>query len=231
MPTPPPAMPPEEVRLTMSPASVGDIIQVTPRYLVEGQQTENVMYFRCVNASADFLADLLLVIAQCIITHLLPGLAADCQLESVRGQIVGPALGLEDEWIPAEGDIVVGGATGDAEPSFVAAVISLHTTRPGKSGRGRLFIAGIPEVGTIASLLKVEDVSYPALIAFVNCIVLAFPKHELGGSASFEWGVYSRKVGGVTKPPYPDAGFAPVTRAVVKRELGTMRSRKLGHGK
>lgn len=214
-----------------SPAAVGELIQVTPRFNLEGQQTENVMYFRCVNASADFLADLLLVIATCIITHLLPGLSSNITLESVAGKVVGPALGLEDEWIPTTGDVVVGGATGDAEPAFVAAVVSLYTTRAGKSGRGRMFIAGIPEVGTIASLLKIEDVSYPAIVAFINCIATNFPHHELGGSASFEWGVYSRKVGGVTKPPYPDTGFAPVTRAVVRRELGTMRSRKLGHGK
>jgi hypothetical protein len=213
------------------PATVGQIIQVAMRYLIEGQQTENVMYFRCTNDSADFNVDLLLVLAHCAITHLLPGLAADTQLESVHGHVVGPAIGLEDEWTPASGDIVAGAATGDAEPSFVSSVVSLFTSQPGRSGRGRMFIGGIPEVGTTGSLLNVEGITYPAILAFLACVVAAFPKAELGTGGHFEWGVYSRKLGGVVKPPYPDAGFHAITRYVVRRELGTQRRRKVGRGK
>jgi hypothetical protein len=220
-----------EDTIMAQPAEAGSIIQVTPRFLIEGQQTENVMYFRCHNASDDFNTDLLLVVAQCAIAHLLPGLAADTQLESVHGQIVGPAIGLEDDWTPATGDIVAGAASGDAEPSFVSAVVSLRTTQPGRSGRGRMFIGGIPEVGTSGSLLNIEGITYPAIVAFLACIVAAFPKAELGTGAHFEWGVYSRKLGGVTKPPFPDVGFHAVTSFIVRRELGTQRRRKIGRGR
>jgi hypothetical protein len=211
--------------------AVGDIVQVTPRYEIEGQQTENVWYFQCTNADPNMLANLLLVIAQCIITHLLPALGNNVTLESVHGKIVGPAVGAEDEWTPGTGDVVAGAATGDSEPSFVAAVVSLYTAQPGRSGRGRTFIGGIPEASTTGSLLNVETGVYPAIIATLACIAAAFPLRELGGAASYEWGIYSRKLGGATKPPYPVAGYHGITRTVVRRELGTQRRRKLGRGK
>ena len=74
------------------PANPGDVIQVEMRYLIEDQQCENVLYFKCNQASSDFNVDLLLVLAQCAITHLLPGLASDVELESVHGHIVSPAV-------------------------------------------------------------------------------------------------------------------------------------------
>jgi hypothetical protein len=212
-------------------AAVGDIIQVTPRWLIEGQQCENVWYFQCVNADPDFLTNLLLVIAQCLITNLLPALGANVTLESVHGKIVGPALGAEDEWTPGAGDVIAGAASGDSEPSFVSAVVSLRTAHPGRTGRGRIYFGGVPEGSTTGSLLNLETGLYPAIIATLLCIVNHFPQRELGGAASYEWGIYSRKDGGVTKPPYPVAGYHAITRTIVRRELGTQRRRKLGRGK
>lgn len=212
-------------------AAVGDIIQVTPRYTIEGQQTENVWYFQCVNADPDILLGLLVIVAHCIITHLLPALGNNVTLDSVVGKIVGPAVGGQAEWRPTTGDVVAGANTGDSEPSFVAAVISLYTAHPGRTGHGRSYIGGVPESDTTGSLINIESPLWAALAATVACIVAAFPARELGGAASYEWGIYSRKDGGVTKPPYPVTGYHAITAAIPKRELGTMRSRKLGHGK
>jgi hypothetical protein len=214
-----------------TPVAIGDIVQVTPRFTIEGQQTENVWYFQCVAADTDMLADLLLVIAQCIILHLLPALGSNVTLDEVHGKIVGPAVGGEDTWTPSTGDVVAGAASGDSEPSFVAAVVSLRTTHPGRSGHGRSFIGGVPEASTTGSLLNVETGLYPAILATLACIVAAFPKRELGTGAKYEWGIYSRKVGGATKPPFPTSGFFGITRTIVRRELGTQRRRKLGRGK
>lgn len=211
--------------------NVGDIVQVTPRYTIEGQQCENVWYFQCVVADPNMLANLLLVIAQCIITHLLPALGSNVTLDAVHGRVVGPALGSEDEWTPAAGDVVAGAAAGDPEPSFVAALVSIYTTRPGRTGRGRIYFGGVPEGSVVGSLLNTETGIYPAIIATLACIAAAFPLRELGGSASYEWGIYSRKAGGVTKPPYPPSGYAGITRTVVRREVATQRRRKLGRGK
>lgn len=211
--------------------AVGELVQVTPRYVLEGQQIENVMYFQCVVEDTDMLAHLLLVIAQCIITHLLPALGSNCTLESVNGKIVGPAVGGQAEWTPATGDVITGAATGDSEPSFVAAILSLRTASPGKSGHGRMYIGGVAERDTTGSLINIETPLWPALAAFVACLIAAFPQRELGGSANYEWGIYSRKLGAVTKPPFPTTGYKAITQVIPRRELGTMRSRKLGHGK
>lgn len=211
--------------------NIGELVQVTPRYIIEGQQCENVLYFQCVVEDTDMLAHLLLLIAQCIITHLLPALGANVELESVVGKIVGPAVGGQAEWTPGVGDTIVGAATGDSEPSFVAAILSLRTARPGKSGHGRMYIGGIAERDTTGSLINLETPLWAALAAFVACLISTFPQRELGSAANYEWGIYSRKVGAVTKPPYPLTGYAAITQVIRRRELGTMRSRKLGHGK
>lgn len=214
-----------------TPVAVGDIVQVTPRFEIEGQQCENVLYFQCYNADPDMLANLLLKIAQCLITSLIPHLGSNFQLTSVKGKIVGPALGLEDEWFPEAGALTIGAESGDSEPSYVSAVISLHTTRPGRSGRGRMYIGGIPESQTTLSKINIEGPLWAALLAFITCMMTAFPRAELGSGANYAWGVLSRKVAGVTKPPFPTTAFAEVTRAVPQQYLGTTRSRKVGHGK
>src|ERR1700753_853106 len=131
----------------------GSIVQVTPRFNLEGQQCENVMMFRCHNDSTDLIADLLLVIAQCIITHLLPVSGSNYTLESVKGRVVGPAVTVEDEWTPASGDTVQGAVLTDTMPSYVSAVISLYTSQAGRSGRGRMYLGGIAAADTIGSLL------------------------------------------------------------------------------
>jgi hypothetical protein len=95
------------------PVAVGDIVQVTPRYTLEGQQCENVFHFRCVAADTDLTLHLLKVIAQCFITHLVPVLGNSFQLESVHGKIVGPAIGEEDEWVPLTTDAVTGAVATD----------------------------------------------------------------------------------------------------------------------
>lgn len=211
--------------------AAGDIVQVTPRFTLEDQLCENVMYFQCANGDTDMLLHLLAVIATCFVTHLLPVLGSNFTLTSVRGQIVGPALGAEDEWTPDSGSIQQGEVLTDTMPSFTSAVISLHTAQAGRSGRGRMYIGGIAAADTLGSKLKIEAPTWAALIAFAACILTNFPgSGELGGHV-YEWGVYSRKLGGVTKPPFPATGFHGITRAVPQQQLGTTRSRKVGHGK
>lgn len=213
------------------PVAVGQIVEVTPRYTIEGQECENVLHFQCINADTDLTLNLLAVIAHCFITHLVPVLGNHFVLESVRGKIVGPAVGEVDEWTPLTTDAVQGAVSTDTLPSFTSAVVSLYSTHPGRTGRGRFYIGGIAAADTVGSLFKLDGPTWAALAAFVACIIAAFPLAELGGDAKYEWGVYSRKDGGVTKPPYPVAGFHALRRVVIRRELGTTRTRKLGRGK
>jgi hypothetical protein len=207
----------------------GDIVQVLIQGTIEGQECENVLYFRAQAADPDFLTHLLMAIAQCWVA-LVPLLSGTYTFERIKGKVVSPALGPEEEYIPPAGTAVQGDAAGDSEPSFVSALLSLHTTRGGRSGRGRMFLAGVPEGDTVGSLLNPETPLWPALIAFAACMLDKFKPRDVPVAGNYDWGVMSRKIGGV-KPPFLSAGYAPITRVVPKRELATTRSRKLGRGR
>lgn len=211
------------------PVGTNEVVQVLVQGEIEGQQCENVLYFRAEAPDPDAIAHLFADIAECLLT-LIPLLSESYTFHQLKGKIVSPAVGGEGIWEPVAGDIVAGASAGDSEPSYVAALISLRTTRAGRSGRGRVFIAGVPEGQTTRSLLNIESPLYIGLVAFVTCMLGKFRAHDVPAAGDYTWGVMSRKIGGV-KPPFTAAGFAPITSAQVIKELATMRSRKLGKGR
>lgn len=211
------------------PVAAGEVVQVLVQGVIEQQECENVLYFRAQAADPDMLANLLLDIAACLLA-LIPSLSSTYRLERIKGKIVSPAVGLEDEWTPESGDVVNGAASGDARSSHDAALISLRTTRPGRSGRGRMFVAGVPEGSTSGSEINPESPLWLALIAFAACMIDKFKTKDVPAAGDYEWGVMSRKIGGV-KPPFLNAGFAPIHKASPVVLLATMRSRKIGHGR
>jgi hypothetical protein len=222
--------PPESWRTNMAVAvATGEIVQVLVQGSIEGQQCENVWYFRSQAVDPDMLLHLLADIATCVLA-LIPSLGSTYTLERIKGKVVAPAVGAEEEWIPEPGALVEGAASGDTEPSFVSALISLHTTRGGRSGRGRIYIAGVPESQTVGSLINRELALWAALAAFVACMLDKFKSRDVPAAGNYDWGVMSRKIGGL-KPPFLVAGYAPIIRAVPKEELASTRSRKLGHGR
>jgi hypothetical protein len=209
--------------------ATGDIVQVLVQGSIEEQQCENVWYFRAQAVDPDMLLHLLADIAQCVLA-LIPSLGSTYRLERIKGKVVAPAVGAEEEWIPDPGASVEGASAGDTEPSFVSALISLYTTRGGRSGRGRIYLAGVPEGQTIGSKINRDLALWAALAAFVACMLNKFKARDVTAAGNYDWGVMSRKIGGL-KPPFLVAGYAPIIRAVVKEELATTRSRKLGHGR
>jgi hypothetical protein len=222
--------PPESWRNNMPVAvATGEIVQVLVQGSIEEQQCENVWYFRAQAVDPDMLLHLLADIATCVLA-LIPSLGSTYRLERIKGKVVAPAVGAEEEYIPAPGADVEGAMAGDTEPSFVSALISLHTTRGGRSGRGRIYLAGVPESQTIGSKLNRDLALWAALAAFVACMLDKFKARDVTAAGNYDWGVMSRKIGGL-KPPFLTAGYAPIIRAVVKEELATTRSRKLGHGR
>jgi hypothetical protein len=189
-----------------------------------------VWYFRALAPDPDMLAHLLGAIATCLLTSLIPQLGSNYTLDKIKGKVVSPALGPEEEWTPGAGVASQGAETGDTLPSYSSALISLHTTRGGRSGRGRIYIAGVPESQSIGSLINPELDLWAALIAFCLCMLDKFHPRDLAAAGDYDWGVMSRKIGGA-KPPFLATGYAPITRATPQRELATTRSRKLGHGR
>jgi hypothetical protein len=211
-------------------AAAGEIWQVLLQGRIEEQQCENVLFFRAQAADTDVILHLLTAALQCFVTNVLPVLAGTYTFEQMVGRRIIPTVGADYIVVPAPGTDLTGAAAGDAEPSFVSALISLRTNRGGRSGKGRMFIAGVPEASTTASHLNTEAGLYPALVAFVGCMIAAFLTKDLPADGDWEWGVFSRKLGNA-KAPFLAAGFAPMIAATPRLELATTRSRKIGHGK
>lgn len=211
------------------PVATGEIVQVLVQGTIEEQQCENVWYFRAQANDNDFLLHLLANIAQCMLA-LVPILAPSYRLDRIKGKVVSPGVGAEEEWLPEPTDTVTGEAAGDSEPSFVSALISLYTTRGGRSGRGRIYIAGVAEQDTVGSYINREAALWAALAAFAACMLDKFKPRDVPVAGNYDWGVMSRKIGG-NKPPFLPGGYAMITRAVPKDLLATTRSRKVGRGR
>lgn len=211
------------------PVATGNIVQVLIQGTIEQQQCENVTYFRAQAADTDMLLNLLAKVATCMLA-MVPILNPSYILERIKGKIVSPAVGLEDEWTPEPTDNVQGEAAGDGLPSYCAALISLRTLRPGRSGKGRMYIAGVPESATAYSNIIAGSPMHAALAAFAACLLTTFAVKELPAAGDYEWGIMSRKIGGL-KPPFLPAGFAGIVDARVNIALATMRTRKVGRGR
>lgn len=212
-----------------TPVATGEVVQILVQGTIEEQQCENVWYFRAQAADPDVLLHLIADIVACLLP-LIPHLSSTYRLDRIKAKIVSPAVGLEEEWEPAAGDLIEGAAAGDARSSHDAALISLKTARPGRSGRGRSFMAGVPELDTVGSQINTESALWVALVAFAACMVGKFHPRDVVAAGNYEWGVMSRKIGGA-KPPFLAAGFAPIIRAVPSKYLATQRSRKVGRGR
>lgn len=211
-----------------TPVNTGEVVQVLVQGNIEGQDCQNVWYFRAQAADPDMLANLLLEIAVCLLAAL-PSFSSTYRLVRIKGKVVAPAVGVEEEWTPDADDVVLGAAAGDGRSSHESAVVSLQTTRPGREGKGRIYFAGVPEGAATASLINDPSPYLAALQAFVTCMLGKWVIKDVYAAGDYTWGVMSRKIGGL-KPPFNPAGYAPIIRAKVNRELGTTRSRKLRRG-
>lgn len=211
-------------------AAAGELYQVLIQGTIENQQCENVLWFRSAGADTDVLLHLLTEILACFTTTLLPVLSSSYTITRLIGRRMTPTLGNDVELVPASGATVQGQATGDGMPSFVSALISLRSTRGGRIGKGRMFIAGVPESGTIRSYIPTEGAFYAGLVAFLTCMLGKFLGPFTLPLNKWEWGVFSRKIGH-SSAPFDATGFAPMADAVVRTLLSTTRSRKIGHGR
>lgn len=209
------------------PSSVNDIFQVRLKGVMEGQETNNVLHFMCTTASSDTELHLIKKLIDCIVTHLLPAWSNKWTLDTVVWKRVSPTL--SPDFITVPDVAAIGALSTDSLPTFNAALISIRTAQGGRSKRGRMFLAGIPESATTGSRFDLTNATWLAIIAFVACVVSAFIENEPIGSDQFKLGVYSRKLGGSTFP-YNAVGFTPAISLGAVALVATMRSRKIGHG-
>jgi hypothetical protein len=205
-------------------AAVGDLYQVRVVGRIDGQETNNVLHFLCTGADPDVLTHLILVLMNCFITHLLPVLSSSWTLERILWQRVGPTLGPQIESVPVGASSGAGNAA--ALPSFNSVVFSIKTAQGGRSHRGRMFLAGLPENQTANSQVDPSLPLWAGLLAFAACVVGSFVPGDPPGAPSWAMGVYSRKLGG-SHFPYNTAGFTQMREFVPHTAIASTNSRKI----
>jgi len=209
-------------------AAVNDLIEVRFNGKLENQVVNNVMHFKCVGASSDIEVNLILIIAACFIDNILPVLTSGYVFENVSWKKVSPTLGIEHVTIPPSAG--AGGGSAAALPSYVSAVISKRTPTGGRSHRGRMYIAGIPEDQTTGSNINDTGPLWAGIADFILCVATNFFHPDpAGGTDLFDLVVYSRKIGGAAFP-YGLTGATDVDQLIPVQALGTTRSRKVGRG-
>lgn len=211
-------------------AAAGEVYEVVMEGRQEGQQVLNVMHFRARGPVDDVELRLLRALVICLLTQLRPLMGANYQFVRCVGKRVSPDLGPIIESLPEAGEGVQGADEGDTLPTYVSIVVNIHSTRGGRSGRGRMFIPGVPESASQGSFIPTDNPYWAGIIAYLQCVASQFiHPTELAEANTFDIGVMSRKIGG-PKPPYLATGFARATALKPNNALATTRSRKVGHG-
>lgn len=211
-------------------AAANEIWQVTQKMRLDNQEVLNVLHFATPAGDNDVVQHLLKALIDCFLLQFLAGASSGLSVELVKGHRIFPDIGPEYEYVPPGTSVSNNGSLDtDSMPSFVSAVVSIHTTRGGRSGRGRMYLAGMPESSVQHSRITVPSAFWTALINYVACVVAAFLLGDPPPANAWQLGVFSRKLGN-SAPPFLAAGFAPATLLIPHAELATTRSRKIGHG-
>lgn len=209
-------------------AAVNDLYQVRLIGRIEGQETNNVLHFQCVGATTDVELNLIQVFLECFITNLLPVLSSNWQLVECRWKKVYPTLGVETVTVPS--GTTTGGGSASSLPSFNSLLYSIRTPTGGRTHRGRMYVAGIPEDATLGSAFDPTHAFWTGALAFALCVVSEFVHPDpAGGSDLFNLVVYSRKLGGSIFP-YGLAGVTSMQSFTPNLQIASTRSRKVGRG-
>jgi len=208
-------------------AQQGDKFQVRIVGLVEGQETNNILYFAAAAPIDDVELRLIVALVQCFQQHLIPVMSSAWKLQHLVWKRVNPTLGVENIYIPG-GDLQ-GQGNENALPSFCSALVSIRTDLGGRSHRGRMFLPGLPEVATDNSVFLTDSAFWLAVVAFAACVTTKFIVGDPVGQNQFQMMLYSRKLGGSTFP-LQNAGFTAVKRLIPNQVVATTRSRKVGRG-
>lgn len=189
--------------------------QVRLKWLYHSQHCFNVLYFHNLG-SQDIETNLLQVLLDCVTTHLLPVLAPGVTLLGADFKNVTGTTAQEGEVALSSGN--VGTDSSNGLPSTNAAVIKIVSVHPGRTGKGRMFIPGIPEDRQATSTLDATFIA--AAVAFIACMIAGFYNVDPVHTPFFHWVLRSKK----------DNQYYQITNGIPTPTIGTLRSRKLGHG-
>jgi hypothetical protein len=191
-----------------------NILQVNFIQLQAGVEVQNVQYWR--HGGAIALADAEALGAALVAwwdVELSAQLSSELQLVALRMQDLTTDTSPVYDY--TTGLPVAGANTFPALPAFVAFCVSLRTGNRGRSGRGRQYIAGIPE--NIISGNTIAQVNADTLCAAYMELV-NFPP------TGWEWGVASRQHDNVERSSIL---FQPITNVIyTDLVLDTQRGRR-----
>jgi hypothetical protein len=219
-----------------TPGADDTIHEVVVHMRQQQQEVLNVWHFFNDTPVDDMELRLLRALLECYLTVLLPASGSLLTVERVTGMQVGPTLGPMYEITPDEGDTVAGAAAGDTLPTHDSLSIRIHSARPGRSGRGRKQLPGVPEGATVGSTITTGGAYWTAVLAFLVCVGNKFIHgNELSGANTISLGVLAKTlkpldVNGKRKAPWPVDLFSHALRLSATPKVGTTNSRKVGRG-
>jgi hypothetical protein len=201
--------------------AVGEIIQVTARYLVDGQVNENVFNMRERNpgtTNAQIGTDILTMAqlmkaVQCGATSHLAWQWKRMTPVPFDEQFVGATNG------------IVGDNGGGGMNTILCTCCTLRTGVAGKTHRGRVYIGGL--AGSYGTPDRLSTGGQNDFNTWATNMMTHFD--DAAGTALYlALGIYSKLIGGTT--PYTVAGWQPVTQIVAQSILASQRRRRLGVG-
>lgn len=214
----------------------GVLVQLNIFGEIHGQRTQNSFHFRS-RETAGEIWDTTLSECQSLLSDfrgvVLPAIQSFANQDWVARSIIlitmVPRHEILLETRISNGNGIQGN---DSLPSFCAGLLSLRTGRGGRSGHGRVYLAGVAEDTSSSSRISGENLTQLANVG----VVLYGRYGPLGTNDKFEYGIYSRKIGDTREPGPPPYivhstdGFIPVVEVVPRVEIATMKKRQLHHG-
>lgn len=206
------------------PALTGNVVMLTLFGTVENQLTLNILYYEDQTGTVGSITNLNSFIGSWTVPNqasLLAVSSSDWSLTQYKAQYVNlPAIipQYSTTGLPQPG-------TGPAthEPTTVAALISKFSQVKGQSGRGRYYIPAIPTAWVTASSIN------PTFITNYNTYAGKLVNQITSGGITYTPGIFSRR--GFNKVTGTGGGFSPMSNAIAKTLLGTVRRRRIGRGK
>lgn len=187
---------------------------------LDGEVTENTLYFRRANAyTVADLTDLATKLRTWWTTLMQSHIAEACALTAIKCTSLADQTG--PQFTLTAGLPAVGAVPSNAVPNNSAFVVTFRTALIGRSFRGRNYIAGIPETQVDVSRLATTEATYfRDAYAGIPGIV----------TAAHTWVVVSRTVNQVVQ--MPSALTNPVTTVdVIDNVMDSQRRRLPGRGK
>ena len=205
-----------------------DVYRIVIRQRLWGSEVDNVMWFRERSGSSvgagNNSAALAANIRSGIDTSFRAMATTSHFYEAVQATRMvpygdGPS---EDAWSAGTAGTAGSGTT--IHPAS-AGVLTLYTSKIGRSRRGRIYLAGFQPSNSASGLWNSTQLTLMTTFAGV-----LNTRYGPSGTQSWELGVWSKKIAG-PDPPFDSTAFEPITSIAVRAQIRSQRRRQVGVGR